>query len=87
MIKTAKPEKVFKNGACEAAIFVNEINKDGAKIEIKKVVVQRRYKDKDGNWQGTNSLDINDIPKAVMALTKAYNYLTEKGENSVDFVP
>ncbi|MFC1489107.1 hypothetical protein ACFL6B_04585 [Thermodesulfobacteriota bacterium] len=83
----AKPEKVFKNGACEAAVFVNEINKNGTPIQIKKVSVQRRYKDRDGKWQGTSSFDINDIPKAVMVLAKAYDYLTDKNNNNVDFVP
>lgn len=81
MIKTAKPEKVFKSGACEAAIFVNEINKNGGSIQIRKAVVQKRYKDKDGEWQGTNSLDINDIPKVVLVLTKAYDYLTSKNDS------
>ncbi len=87
MIKTGKPEKVFKNGACEAAIFVNEMNKNGKQMHIRKLVVQKRYRDKDGKWQGTNSLDINDIPKAVLVLTKAYDYLTTKSDNNVDFVP
>ena len=34
-----------------------------------------KWKDKDGQWQGTNSLSLNDLPKAVAALQKAYEYL------------
>ena len=37
--------------------------------------MQRRYKDQDGQWQSTNSLDVNDIPKAILALSQAYTYL------------
>jgi hypothetical protein len=39
----AKPEKSFKCGGCEAAVFENEIMKGGMKIPIKKVSFQKRY--------------------------------------------
>ena len=65
-----KPEKGFKCGSCEAAIFVNEINRNGQAVSIKKAVFQKRYKDQDGQWKSTGSLDINDIPKAILALSK-----------------
>ena len=70
-----KPEMSFKCGACEAAIFENDINRNGQTVKIKKTVLQRRYKGQDGQWQSTSSLDVNDIPKAILALTKAYDYL------------
>jgi hypothetical protein len=44
-------------------------------VKIKKTVFQKRYKGQDGQWQSTSSLDVNDIPKAILALTKAYDYL------------
>ena len=43
---------------------------------MKKAVFQKRYKDSDGTWKNTGSLDVNDIPKAVLALQEAYEYLT-----------
>ena len=73
------PEKVFKVGACRASIFINEVVKEGKRITMPKVVFQIRYRDKDGQWKGTSSLGINDIPKAILALEKAYEYLTTKG--------
>lgn len=70
-----KPEKRFKCGGCEAAVFENEINKGGKTGKIKKVSFQKRYKSSDGEWKSTNSLDINEIPKAILVLSKAYEYL------------
>jgi hypothetical protein len=71
----AKPEKVFKIGAVRASVFRNIIMKEGQAIQLPKVAIEVRYKDKNGNWQGTSSLSINDLPKAILALQNAYEYL------------
>lgn len=76
----AQPEKVFKQGSCSASIFSNEIQRNGRSIEIPKVSFQKRYKDKDGNWKTSSSLDLNDLPKAVICLSKAYDFLTSREE-------
>ena len=73
----AKPEIVFKVGAVRAAVFRNTIEKNGQFIPLPKVVIEVRYKDKTGQWQGTNSLSLNDLPKAILALQKAFEYLME----------
>lgn len=70
-----QPEKVFKIGAVRASVFRNIIIKAGQPIQLPKVVIEVRYKDKNGNWQGTSSLSINDLPKAILALQNAYEYL------------
>lgn len=70
-----KPEKSFKCGGCEASIFENEIARNGQTSRMKKVAFQKRYKSSEGGWKTTYSLDINDIPKAVLVLSKAYEYL------------
>jgi hypothetical protein len=72
-----KPETVFKVGAVRAAIFRNTIEKAGRSIPLPKVVIEVRYKDKTGKWNGTNSLSLNDLPKAILALQKAFEYLME----------
>ena len=79
----SKPEKVFKAGAVRAAIFQNRIVRDGQSIALPKVILEVRYKDKVGNWKGTQSLSLNEIPKAILALESAYAYLLEhkEGEN------
>lgn len=77
-----KPEISFKCGSCEIAIFVNEINRNGKAVSIKKAVFQKRYMDQNGEWQSTGSLDVNDIPKAIFALSRAYAYLMSAGDKS-----
>ena len=42
---------------------------------MKNVSLQRSYKDKDGDFQNASSFRANNIPKAVLALNKAYDYL------------
>ena len=76
----SKPETVFKVGAVRASIFRNTIQKAGKSIQLPKVVLEVRYKDKTGQWNGTNSLSLNDLPKAILALQKAFEYLMEHKE-------
>ena len=80
-----KPIEVIRVGAVNVSIFENTFMKDGKMLRIPKAVFQVRYKDKkDGQWKSTNSLSINDIPKAISALQKAYQILTEKGQKETD---
>jgi hypothetical protein len=76
----SKPEKKFVRGACSVSIFTNEAQKNGQEIRIPKAVFQKRYKDSSGEWQTTQSLDVNDIPKAVLALQEAYDHLTRRDQ-------
>jgi hypothetical protein len=76
-----KPEKIIMVGPCRASVFRNTFVKDGKQIEMPKVVFELRFKDKkSGQWKGTSTLNINEIPKAVLALQKAYDYLLSKKE-------
>lgn len=75
----SKPEKVFKAGAVRASIFRNEIVRDGKPISIAKVVLEVRYKDKNGEWKSSNSFSLNELPKASTALQQAYEYLLGDG--------
>lgn len=70
-----KPEKKFQAGAVEASIFENEVQHNGKNVRIKKVAFQKRYKSPQKGWQTTYSLDINDIPRAILVLSKAFEYL------------
>ena len=71
------PEKIIMVGPCRVSIFRNLVMmKDGKEIEIPKVVLEVRYRDKEGQWRGTQGMTIREIPKAVLALQKAFDYLT-----------
>jgi len=71
----ARPEKRFRCGGCDAAVFENEISRGGKTLKVKKVSFQKRYKNSGGEWKTTYSLDVNEIPKAILVLSKAYEYL------------
>ena len=71
----ARPERKFRCGAVEAAVFGNDIQKDGKTLLLKKVSIQKRYQDVDGNWGSTNSYDANDLPKLKLVADEAYRYL------------
>jgi hypothetical protein len=71
-----RPVKSFRSGAINVSIWENEtINAEGVPTSYKTVSFDRRYKDKNGEWKSTNSLRANDLPKAVLILQKAYEYL------------
>ena len=71
-----KPIANIKVGSVRAAIWKNQRqNENGNSFESVKVVLDRTYKDRSGNYSSTHSLDVNDIPKAIFALMNAYEYL------------
>ena len=72
----SQPEITFRHGLCSASIYEQEFERGEEKFTVRSVTFQRSYLDKDGNWQTTNSLKVNDIPKAVLVLNKAYEFLT-----------
>ena len=81
--KNNKPEKTFNTGAINVTVWKNEgISKDGTKSEFRTVNIQRRYADKNGEWKSTSTLRINDLPRAALALNKAFEYLVMKGQDT-----
>ncbi|MCX8158499.1 MAG: hypothetical protein N3D73_02415 [Candidatus Diapherotrites archaeon] len=69
------PVRKFRVGSISVAIWQND-SKDGNKFYS--VTLDRRYKDKDGSWKSSNNLGINDLPKAILALQKAYEFVLFK---------
>lgn len=74
------PEKKFRAGAISATIWQNNAPKeDGTNAVYSTVSFERAYMDKSGQWKTTSSLRLMDVPKAVVVLSKAYEYLVMKG--------
>ena len=80
----SQPEITFRHGPCSASVFENEYEKGEQKFTVRTVAFQRRYLDKDGNWQSTSNLKVNDIPKAILVLNKCYEFLTSNGQANED---
>lgn len=71
-----KPKKKFQAGAVRAAVWQNTRSIAGGQdLQVLSVTMDRAYKDKDGEWKHTGSLQVNDIPKAIFVLSKAYEFV------------
>jgi len=72
----SQPIKTYRAGGISAKIWENQtIKPDGAVSVYHTISIERSYQDKEGNWKSTNSLRINDLPKAQLVLKKAYEAL------------
>ncbi|MAE13262.1 hypothetical protein CMO92_01745 [Candidatus Woesearchaeota archaeon] len=69
------PQKKFKAGAIEATIWLNEGTRDGSPVQFQTISLRRSYKDKNNEWKDTHSLRTSDLPKAILVLNKAYEYV------------
>jgi uncharacterized protein YceK len=71
-----KPEKKFRAGAVCATVWMNEgTSKEGQPTHFASVSFDKSYKDKDGTWKSTKNLNVQDLPKAALVITKAYEHL------------
>ena len=71
----AGPEKRFRAGSVSVTIWANEREVNGNTVTIKSASISRNYKDKNGDWQRTNILGVNDIQRALIVLAQAQEYL------------
>jgi len=73
------PIKKFSAGSVSCAIWENKVPSGGRML---KATVERRYKDKDGQWKSTGSFSRNEIPLVQYVLGKAFEAMIE--ENAGD---
>ena len=78
------PEKTFRAGHVEAAVWSNEKQEDGCTVIQKSIRIQKRYKDKEGNWKSTDFFFPSEIPDLELVAHKAIEYtrLKESGDSS-----
>ena len=68
-----EPVKRVKLGNIEVAKWVNKRkNQQGEDYDSISYTFQKSYKDKEGNWQNTDSISSTDIPKLIVALQAMY---------------
>ena len=72
-----KPVDKSQAGQINAALWENEIEVNGKTMPVLKATVQRRYKDKSGKWQSSNSFGRNEIPLAIYCLQQAFEKIIE----------
>ncbi len=61
--KNSLPEKKIRAGAISATIWQNNVEREGKVSSFNSISLERVYKDKEGNWQSTNTFRTNDLPK------------------------
>ena len=82
-----KPEEKFRVGAVSVAVWRRlKKSRSGELFESRSASLDRRYQNAAGEWASTSSLDVNDIPKAILALQKAYDYLLASDNKNGDDV-
>lgn len=70
-------------GSVSCALWENEVSTaNGRTVPILKATIDRRYKDKGGQWKSSNSFGRNEIPLAQYVLGKAFEAMI--GEKQSD---
>ena len=70
-----EPIKSIRAGAISVSVFENTVKtKDKKSTTIPSIVFQKRYTDDKGKWHTTSSMNVNDLPKAILCLQKAYDF-------------
>ncbi|MFC1762833.1 hypothetical protein ACFL6U_12240 [Planctomycetota bacterium] len=73
-----KPVAKFRAGVVTAALWQNEVTtKAGNKVTLLKASVERRYRDRDGEWKSSGSFGRNEIPLAIYCLRKSFEHIVE----------
>ena len=69
------PEKKFRSGSIYLTIWNNRKRVKHDKVSyFYTITLERRYK-KGKEWKSSNTYRVNDLPRAVLLLNKAYEYL------------
>jgi len=77
MTSDNKPKFKKTTKGLTATVWENEKqDQSGNKYSECSVVLERSYKDREGNWQKTGSLKEKHIPKAILLLQEVYKELT-----------
>jgi len=82
----AQPLAKFSAGSVSAALWENEITVNGETKKVLKASVQRRYKDRDGNWKSSTSFSRNEAFLAIFCLVKAVAAMIGEGDVNVNGV-
>ena len=77
MVGQQLPVARFKAGEVSSALWENQVQVKGATVTMLKASVQRRYKDRNGEWQSSQSFGRNEIPLAIHCLQKAFEKIIE----------
>lgn len=73
----AAPEKVFKAGNCEVAIFKNKIEGSRGSFDSYSIKARKTYK-QDDEFKTTDSFQPQELPKVILLMQEAYRHVILK---------
>ncbi|MCA9441391.1 MAG: hypothetical protein KC964_11325 [Candidatus Omnitrophica bacterium] len=62
-------------GGFRASIWENERQIKDRTVRVKELSFSKVFRNQQGEWKSTTRYQANEIPKAILALEKAYEYL------------
>jgi len=71
------PVAKFRAGPVSSAVWKDEVQMPRGVVTIYRVTIQRRYKDKNGEWRNSSSFNRNEIPLAMLCFQKAFEKIIE----------
>ena len=80
-----KPVATFRAGSVSCAVGETEVGVEGPgpgpgpgqPRAMLKATIERRYRDKEGEWKSSGSFGRNDIPLAIYCLQQAFEKIIE----------
>ena len=84
MVGQQMPVAKFRAGQVSSAIWENEVQMPRGAVNILKATVQRRYKDRNGEWRSSTSFSRNEIPLAIYCLQKSFEHMIECQKDESD---
>ena len=75
-----KPVVRIRAGQVACAVWENDIEVNGETKTMLKATVNRRYKDKSGQWQSSQSFSRNEIPLAIYCLWQAFEKMIKAAQ-------
>jgi hypothetical protein len=75
--------KVRAGGNISCALWQNEVTVNGRTVTMLKATVERRYKNKNGDWQSTGSFSRNEVSLVQYVLSKAFEKMVGEQEEDV----
>ncbi|MBT3381171.1 MAG: hypothetical protein HN742_11155 [Lentisphaerae bacterium] len=76
-MKSQTPVSRIRAGAVSCALWENEIEVKGTQRRILKASIAVRFKDRNGEWQSSQTFTRNEIPLAIYCLQKAFEQMIE----------
>ena len=73
----AKPIASYRYGSVSAAVFTDEVRKNGKTFDAYSVNVRRSYRNSNGEWVQTHTLRKADLLPASYALQKCYEFVSD----------